>query len=107
MKSTNSDSNPSLNCMREHVLRPHKETTSDNAPLEEPWSVDEGTSEDRQHQSRSIYGDNDNDDLQEVGNSCHEEDEGDISSQHPLLDESIRRRLGHRKCVLFTCFYVC
>ncbi|OWZ63079.1 hypothetical protein AYX15_04896 [Cryptococcus neoformans] len=62
---------------------------------EEPRSVDEGTSEDRQCQSRSIHGHNDNDDLQEDGNPCHEEDGGDLSSRHPLLEKSIRRRIGH------------
>ena len=76
-KSTDDDSNPSLNRMSEHVSCPHKETTSENAPLEEPRSVDEGTSEDRQCRSRNIHGDNDNDDLQEEGNPCHEEDGGD------------------------------
>ncbi|OWZ76366.1 hypothetical protein C365_05191 [Cryptococcus neoformans Bt85] len=94
-KSTDDDSNPSLNRMSEHVSRPHKEATSGNAPLEEPRSADEGTSEDRQRQSRSIHGDNDNDDLQEEGNPCHEEDGGDLSSRHPLLEKSIRKRLGH------------
>lgn len=94
--------------MREHVPCPHKETTSDNAPLEGPRPVDEGTSEDLelQRQSRRIHGDNDNDDLQEEGNSCHKEGGGDLSSQHPLLEKSIRSRLSHRKCVLFT-FFLC
>ncbi|OWZ60130.1 hypothetical protein C356_00346 [Cryptococcus neoformans c45] len=57
--------------------------------------MDEGTSEGRQLQSRSIHGDNDNDDLREEGNPCHEEDGGNLSSRHPLLEKSIRRRLGH------------
>ncbi|UOH80992.1 hypothetical protein LQV05_003653 [Cryptococcus neoformans] len=68
-KSTDDDSNPSLNRMSEHVSCPHKEMISENAPLEEPRS--------------------------EEGNPCHEEDGGDLSSRHPLLEKSIRRRLGH------------
>lgn len=96
-RSTENDSNFSLNRMREHISRPHKETTSDSAPLEEPRPVDEGTSEDLeiQRQSRSIHGDNDNDDLQEEGNSCHKEDGEDLSTQHHLLEKSIRSRLSH------------
>lgn len=40
--------------MREHISRPHKETTSDSAPLEEPRPVDEGTSEDLEIQRQEV-----------------------------------------------------